>query len=349
MEIKFVKVSELIPYEKNPRKNDKAVEYVANSIKEFGFKIPIIVDKNNIIVAGHTRLKAAKLLNIREVPCIVADDLTDEQVKAFRLADNKVSEQAKWDKDLLNLELAELQDIEINMEDFGFEPINIDIDIDNDDETEENERFRTDNAYNLTDFDIYNCEGKYQMPTLDRCDFIPSRLIGFNYAKSSKTTNCGIHFFVDDYQFERVWSNPQKYLELLAKYECILTPDFSLYSDMPYAMKIWNVYRSRLIGQIAQRMGMNVLPTVSWAEEETFEFCFDGLPKYATLCISTIGVKRDANMFAVWKQGVDEMIKRLHPLKIIVYGGKVDYDFDNIEVLYFENETTERMKNYDKE
>ena len=96
MEIKIVKVSELIPYEKNPRKNDKAVESVANSIKEFGFKIPIIVDKNNIIVAGHTRLKAAKKLGLKEVPIIIADDLTDEQIKAFRLADNKVSEIAEW-------------------------------------------------------------------------------------------------------------------------------------------------------------------------------------------------------------------------------------------------------------
>lgn len=119
MEIKIVKVSELIPYEKNPRKNDKAVEYVANSIKEFGFKIPIIVDKNNIIVAGHTRLKAAKKLGLKEVPIIVADDLTDEQIKAFRLADNKVSEIAERDEDLLKIELADI--VELDMNDFGFD------------------------------------------------------------------------------------------------------------------------------------------------------------------------------------------------------------------------------------
>ena len=119
MEIKIVKVSELIPYEKNPRKNDEAVEYVANSIKEFGFKIPIIVDKNNIIVAGHTRLKAAKKLGLKEVPIIVADDLSDEQIKAFRLADNKVSEIAEWDEDLLKIELADI--VELDMNDFGFD------------------------------------------------------------------------------------------------------------------------------------------------------------------------------------------------------------------------------------
>ena len=92
MEIVNKKVSDLIPYENNPRFNDEAVDYVAKSIKEFGFKVPIVVDKDNIVVAGHTRLKAAKQLEMLEVPCIVADDLNEEQIKAFRLADNKVSE-----------------------------------------------------------------------------------------------------------------------------------------------------------------------------------------------------------------------------------------------------------------
>lgn len=112
MDIILKKVKDLKPYEKNPRKNEKAVEYVANSIKEFGFKVPIVIDKkNNVIVAGHTRLLAAKELKLEEVPCIVADDLTDEQVKAFRLADNKVSVFSEWDFSLLDKEIEELQDV----------------------------------------------------------------------------------------------------------------------------------------------------------------------------------------------------------------------------------------------
>lgn len=118
MEIITKHISEIIPYENNPRKNDEAVEYVANSIKEFDFKVPVIIDKNNIIVAGHTRVKAAERLGIEEIPCIVADDLTDEQVKAFRLADNKVGEIAEWDMEMLDLELL---DIDMDMTDFGFE------------------------------------------------------------------------------------------------------------------------------------------------------------------------------------------------------------------------------------
>ena len=124
MEIIYKSVDDLIPYEKNPRKNSKAVSYVANSIQEFGFKQPIVIDSNNVVVCGHTRLMACKRLDIDSVPCIVADDLTDEQIKAFRLADNKVSEKAEWDFDLLNEEIDDI--LSFDMEDFGFEMFSID-------------------------------------------------------------------------------------------------------------------------------------------------------------------------------------------------------------------------------
>lgn len=127
------KIDEIIPYKNNPRNNDEAVDYVAKSIEEFGFKVPIILDKNNIIVTGHTRLKAAKKLGLKEVPTIMADDLTDEQIKAFRLADNKVSEYATWNDDLLNIEL---QDLDIDMTDFGFD---IDLGLDEEQEIIEDE------------------------------------------------------------------------------------------------------------------------------------------------------------------------------------------------------------------
>jgi site-specific DNA-methyltransferase (adenine-specific) len=112
-------ITEIKPYEKNPRKNDEAVEYVANSIKQFGFKVPIVIDKNGVIVAGHTRYKAAKELGLEKLPCIIADDLTEEQVKAFRLADNKVGEFAEWDFDLLGEELDGIFDID--MSELGFD------------------------------------------------------------------------------------------------------------------------------------------------------------------------------------------------------------------------------------
>ena len=121
MEVKMVKIEDLKPYPNNPRFNDEAVEYVANSIRQFGFKVPMIIDKNNEIVAGHTRYKASLQLGLKEVPCIIADDLTEEQIKAFRLADNKVSEKSQWNYDLLDEELADI--VDIDMSEFDFDVI----------------------------------------------------------------------------------------------------------------------------------------------------------------------------------------------------------------------------------
>lgn len=121
MKIVNKKVEELVPYINNPRFNDEAVEYVANSIKEFGFKVPIIIDKNNEIVAGHTRYKASLELGLKEVPCIVADDLNEDQIKAFRLADNKTNEFAGWNFDLLSEELGSILDVD--MFSLGFEAV----------------------------------------------------------------------------------------------------------------------------------------------------------------------------------------------------------------------------------
>lgn len=118
MEVKLLNINEITPYENNPRKNDKAVDKVAESIKEFGFKQPIVIDKNNTIIAGHTRYKAAYKLGIESVPVIVADDLTEEQIKAYRLADNKTAEFADWDFTLLDEELKGIFDIDMSL--FGF-------------------------------------------------------------------------------------------------------------------------------------------------------------------------------------------------------------------------------------
>jgi site-specific DNA-methyltransferase (adenine-specific) len=123
MDIKVQKTEDLIPYEKNPRHNEGAITAVAKSIEKFGFKVPIVVGASNVIVNGHTRLKAAKYLGLKEVPTIIADDLTPEQIKAFRLADNKVGEIATWDEELLNAELDELADLDLDfdMTEFGFD------------------------------------------------------------------------------------------------------------------------------------------------------------------------------------------------------------------------------------
>lgn len=348
MNIIEMNIKDIHPYKNNPRINNEAVKYVAESIKEFGFKVPIIIDKNNEIICGHTRYKASKSLKLDKVPCIVADDLSEEQIKAFRLADNKVSEKSEWDFNLLQDELSNI--INIDMATFDFELFDKDSKKTEKfdeilEEYKPNERERTNNTYNLGLYDPELTNGKYQMPIINNDKFVPKELLGFNYAKTSENKKTGIHFYLDDYQFERIWNNPMEYIQILEEYDCILSPDFSLYMDMPIAMKIWNVYRSRLIGQFYQNSGIKVIPTISWAEEETFEFCFDGIPKGSIVSVSTIGVKQDEEAFKIWKNGMDEMIKRIEPSAILVYGGEIEYDYGNIKVIYYDNKVTENMKN----
>lgn len=121
LNVKMVPIGDVVPYEKNPRLNDQSVDAVASSIREFGFKVPIVVDSKGVVVSGHTRLKAAKTLGLAEVPVIVADDLDDTKIKAFRLADNKVAELADWDESLLIKELEELDGLNYDMGQFDFE------------------------------------------------------------------------------------------------------------------------------------------------------------------------------------------------------------------------------------
>lgn len=127
MQIVEKKITDVIPYENNPRYNDNAVDAVAKSIEEFGFQQPLVLDKDNVIIVGHTRYKASLKLGLETVPCVIADKLSEEQIKAYRLVDNKVGELASWDFEVLETELLSIENL--NMMDFGFDEIeNIDID-----------------------------------------------------------------------------------------------------------------------------------------------------------------------------------------------------------------------------
>lgn len=332
-----VPIEKLIPYENNARTHtEKQIEKVAKSIDAFGFLNPILIDSEYGIIAGHCRTLGAKKLGWKEVPCIFVEDLTEEQKRAYILADNKLALDAGWDYDKVDLELAELEDFDFDVSLTGF-----DFDIVYDEGYYGDERERTNKAYNLDlaeQSDLTN--DFWQMPIIKNNNYIPKDLIGFNYAKSSKEKGVGIHFYVDDYQFERLWNAPEKYIDVLAEYDCILSPDFSLYMDMPMPMKIWNVYRSRQIGAYYQNQGIRVIPTISWAEPETFEFCFQGIPKGSIVSVSTIGVKQNSEALQIWEDGMREMINRIEPSAILVYGGELDFDYGDIEVIYFDNKVT---------
>ena len=156
MNIVNLKVEELIPYINNPRNNNDAVDKVAASIKEFGFKVPIVIDKDNVVVTGHTRLLASKKLGLQEVPCVIADDLSPAQIKAFRIADNKVSEYAQWDEDMLKVELEELEEMNFDLDSVSidFSDFDMALDLEDTEEGQEQEENIYTKEINIPQYEI---------------------------------------------------------------------------------------------------------------------------------------------------------------------------------------------------
>ena len=169
---------------------------------------------------------------------------------------------------------------------------------------------------------IWDVSGEYGIPIIkphiitDNLEFI-----GFNYAKSEKNPqDKGIHFFIDDYQFTRLWNEPERYIGMLGRFKCVLTPDFSLYADYPRALQIFNHYRKHVLGAYWQREGLTVIPTISWSNEESFEFCFDGEPKGGTVAVSSVGTQRNSYTKELFLNGYREMMKILYPETVIFCG-----------------------------
>lgn len=336
-----MRISDITPYPKNARNNAKAVPKVAESIAEFGLRGTIGLEsrENPVIVFGHTRVEACKLLGWDEIPdskIEFCDDLTPEQVKAFRIADNKTGDIATYNKSMLREEVRSLKDFDMSRFGLDFKSKHLPYGA---------ERLKTDRAYNLDIVSRADC-GEDGFPAIPPCDALPEELQGFNYAKSTADADKrgkGCHFFIDDYQFERVWTQPEKYLRCLSGYDCVLTPDFSLYMDMPDAMQRWNRYRSAALGSYWARNGLVVVPTLSWAQPSSYAFCFDGIPRHSTVATSTVGVARDKEAQAVWLDGMREAMRRLEPRRVLLCGGDIGFDFGGAEVVRYKNGVTERM------
>lgn len=135
--------------------------------------------------------------------------------------------------------------------------------------------------------------GKYDIPVIFPDEVNCSDFIGFNYAKSTPNKqDKGIHFFLDDYQFQRLWQMPQTYIDLFRQYNCIMSPDFSMYTDFPVAMQIYNHYRKHWLGAYYQQQGIKVIPTVCWSDDNSLDWCFDGVPTSSTVAVSSIGTQK---------------------------------------------------------
>ena len=168
---------------------------------------------------------------------------------------------------------------------------------------------------------MFDGVGEYGIPMIEATQYDGADFIGFNYVKSTKDPESkAVHFFLDDYQFNRVWTDPDRYIEMLKRYKYVLTPDFSLYTDFPKALQIYNHYRKHWLGAYWQMFGINVIPTVCWSDQESFEWCFDGEPEQSVVAISSVGTQKSKESKKRFIDGYFEMTKRLKPTHIIFYG-----------------------------
>lgn len=168
----------------------------------------------------------------------------------------------------------------------------------------------------------FETTGEFNMPVMMpyRKD-IAEDYVSFNCAKSTKAKKdkC-VHFFIDDYQFERVWRSPLQYIDLLSEFHSVMTPDFSLYTDYPKAIQIYNHYRKQWLGVLWQSLGIDVIPTIAWSDKDSYAWCFDGVPKNAVVAVSSVGTQADKETKKLFLQGWEMMLKKLEPNKVIFYG-----------------------------
>lgn len=168
---------------------------------------------------------------------------------------------------------------------------------------------------------MYDGVGEYGIPAMRPADYDADNWIGFNYAKGcDEPEKHGVHFFIDDYQFNRVWTDPDRYLPMLRRFQCVCTPDFSTYTDFPKAVQIFNHYRKHWLGAYWQENGIAVIPTISWSDEDSFAWCFDGEPVGGTVAVSSVGTQISPECAQLFELGFMEMARRLQPTQIVMYG-----------------------------
>ena len=191
-------------------------------------------------------------------------------------------------------------------------------------------------------------KNKWNIPTIKGIDEFDEKVqfIGFNYAKTcekQQKTDFGVHFFLDDYQFNRLWNRPDKYIPLLSKFKYVLSPDFSMYTDYPKAMQMWKHYQKHWLGAYMELFGIKVIPTVGWSDKESFKWCFDGDPKNSIVAVSSIGTQKDKESKQLFLEGYNKMLEVLKPTKILFWGN-IPNEIDKSNVIHMGYIMDEKFK-----
>ena len=170
--------------------------------------------------------------------------------------------------------------------------------------------------------------GEFEIPSLPTSLDVPNKLIPFSKCIGSNEYDSWVHFYEDDACFERIWNCPNKYLPILQRFNGVITPDFSLYRDMPLAMQIWNTYRGKAIGNWLVENGIKVIPNVRWGDRRSFDFCCSGVGRNGTIAIGSHGCVKLLSDRPFFEEGLRYIVKKLAPKTVIVYGTAPDSIFE---------------------
>ena len=195
-------------------------------------------------------------------------------------------------------------------------------------------------------------DGELEIPVIDRETELPDRMISFSDSLRTDDFDQWVHFYEDDSNFERLWNRPRVYLPRLKKFKGVISPDFSLYRDMPLVMQAWNTYRNRATGHWIQSNGIRVIPNVRWADSRSYEFCCLGVRKHSPIAIGSHGLIRIKNERIHFEAGLEYVVRYLHPSVIIVYGSAPKdifsrYEEAGIKIIVFPSDISKVMKRGD--
>ena len=322
MQFQKLPINEIREADYNPRKKlnpkDKEYQEIKRSIEEFGYVQPLIVNSDHTIIGGHQRLTVLKDLGFEEIDVIIVDvDKTRE--KALNVALNKIT--GRWDSKLLSGLLQDLDASRFDLSLTGFEPKVLDLGIRGD--ARNTQEKLVEGILNLEKAQ-YSGVGKYDIPEIWPVYKLPEirEWIGFNYVLSDENPEGkAVHFFLDDYQFERVWNNPDKYIDKLKQYVCVASPDFSPYGDMPLSLQIYNHYRKHWVARYFQENGVTVIPTIrSSSDPRSLGWYLDGEPKNSIVVYSSMWGSKEYLFGVSLEKEWKKMVKQLEPKKVFVYG-----------------------------
>ena len=183
--------------------------------------------------------------------------------------------------------------------------------------------YKYERFWNNLEKGIFAGDGMYGFPILRSEEWKPVKFIGFNYANQCRDySGKGVHFFLDDYQFERIWTKFERNINMLSKFDAVLTPDWSMYTDWPVVVQMWNHYRKHYVGAYLQSIDVVVYPTICWSDKDSLKWCFDGEPIGGCVAVSSVGTQMRIDEKAGFMYGYDAMLERLMP-KTILFNGKV--------------------------